>query len=337
MITDFKKQPRILWYLLAFVLQGLLFVLPGIHPEVSADPYAGPLYAFTGISEWLPIWRIILSFILIYSTGVLADQLLSLSNIYIYKNALPLFFWVLFCCIYPGFIYPGAAHLSLFLLLGGMAMIFRMHNTKYSLNLSFLCGVLFAVSGLLYMPSILFVLFTLSATASIKPFRLRDWISTLLGCSAVFLYTAMYYYFTDTPPLAFRKLPGLQPPEGYLSIFRTGWSVWILVALSGGLMNLALLNIFNDYNTFKIFSRRVFLVCILMPIFVLLQIILTAGNDSSFLLYLCFPFAVLCTQLFLDLRNPRAGYVILILILLAVFYAQWDYYYGKIITIKLVH
>lgn len=317
--------------LLVIVLRAGNFFYPA--EKSSAD---GVLYPFLHVEDWPVFVQTLAGIGLTLLNLFLFDFVLTRFNLMGNLSGLPVFFFAIIASLHPsmGNISPGLTALP-FIVLGfwGLLNNFGEKRGQYS---AFWAGLSFGFSALLYFPYIVFIPFAITSLSVMKPATGREYIALVLGLVLPFGWTYSLFFLTDYPIPTISKV-------GYadLSMFAKGisksWGVWLSAFTIFGLMNLGLLNLVKTFNANKIIVRRFFTVLIILPAFLLAGIGLSSQPSPDIFWPLVFPFTILLSRLFPEIKNPGLQKLLIGILFITMILARFDFYFGGSFTFKLVN
>ncbi len=194
---------------------------------------------------------------------VFALLVLNLNSKYIFIQERT-FMPVLFLGLLVGFPDSGLVltPVALFSLLFVFALnrIFSSYRKDQALSNFFEASFFIGVGSFFWLPGIIFILVVFAGLAVFRQFNWREWVVSVFGFLAPFVFFELYQLFfndrswvlADAILLAFRTTG---PYVGTLSKFNLIFIVYV-----GFLVFLGSLKILQHYNSFKIHSRKIFIV-----------------------------------------------------------------------------
>ena len=307
------------------------FILP-----IPPSPNMGPLYTLMQVDAWPLTLQTTVCILLIISCGALLDVIISRFNFLGSISGYPVIFFGVFASLHPvmGTMAPGLAAL-LFIILGILAFMINFGQSHGQFS-AWASGVCFALASLLYTPFVLFIPFAITSMVVLKPARWREYAAQVLGFGLPYGIFYSILYLADIPFPAWDK-PGYADIFKFIHGFSFSWGFWLAAITCFVLLNIALLNIFRTFNTYKIITRRFFTIVILIPAFLIPASVWPQIPDTEVWWPVVIPFSVLMGRLFLDIKKPAFARLILIILILVMLLARFDYYFGSGFTFKLVN
>lgn len=328
-----KNKPLAILFALGIMLLLHIgnFVVPS--PQVQSS---GQLYQLIGCSAWHTALNAALALLLIIISGALFDLILTRFNFLGNISGYPILFFALFASLHPSMGSLSPALLSLpFIVLGLWALAIN-YGQKHGQFSSLAIGLCFSIASLLYPPFIVLFFFGVTSLAIIKPAHWREFTALVIGFGLPYGIFYSLLYLTDTPVIAWEK-PGYDNLVRYFDGFKPTWGFWLSVITCFAVLNLALLNVVNTFNTYKIITRRFFTLIILLPAFLIVASAWPQVPDVDVWWPVVLPFSVLVARLFIDLQKVQFARLIFFLLLLVALLARFDYYFGSTFTYKLVN
>lgn len=316
------------------VVLAVLLRIGNFLEAVPAAPGAGPLYVLTRADLWPPYLQASVGLGLLALCATLLDMMLSRFNLLGVISGYPVLFFAVFASLHPVMGGISAALMALpFVVMGiwGLMVNFGQKHGQFSILAT---GLAFATASLFYYPFIILIPYGIVALAVLKPASWREFTSLILGFGLPYGFFYSILYLTDYPMPLLGKI-GYADLEAFVGGFSPSWGFWLAAGVCFGTLNLALANILNTYNTYKIITRRFISIGILIPAFLIPASALPPSPDAGVWWPVAIPFAVLMGRLFLDLKKVAYARLIFILLLLVALLARFDYYFGDLISFKL--
>jgi hypothetical protein len=157
-----------------------------------------------------------------------------------------------------------------------------LYNVPKAGNVIFNIGLLLGIATLIYHPAIVFMVLIIFALFIMRPFRIQEWVISLLGITTPYYFLALALYFTDQwhwknilPAISF-ALPGMPT-----SVFTTiSIALLVIPFVVGGYF------VQNNLNKMLIQVRKgwsLLLICLIIS----LSVILINGSNSYVNWILC--------------------------------------------------
>ncbi len=334
-MLNLLKTNRPLSFVAIFVMQLLMYLNEFIQARPISNSSKMPLYQLVYQNINNPYVGLVISFCLVFLGGLLFDFLLSRFSFFEKGNSFPGFFYVLFHAIHPSFLQLNPVHFAEIFLLLNFWSIMAAFGKDEAIYPGLNSGMLTSIATLFWLPALLFHLFNFFAFVIIKPFRPKEHAAGAVGAIVPFIWAASLLFIinhnTDfIPQLALTQSSAF---KGILDAYAGSFVIFAMFFI---LLNLSLLNVINDYITFKIFSRRIFLIAMILPIFMLVGYLISEEISGPQLLLLGPTIAILPARLFLDLRHAFSAKIIVAVLLLVWAYVQYEQYFSNVFHIKLV-
>jgi len=135
------------------------------------------------------ILNILIAFILVNFTNT--DRFVNKAN-YLIGMA-----YILITSFLPAFNLFSSNLLASVLMLLTFRLLFRSYHVGSAKSHMFNAGLLISVASLLFLPSIIFLLWGFIALLVLRPFRITEWIILLLGIIMPYYFYAAYLFLTD--------------------------------------------------------------------------------------------------------------------------------------------
>ena len=236
-----KRSPLNVLLLLVFALlvKIPLFTAPRVPVSSAHD---GALYV--ELLRWLhasgmatPLFYSVLTFVLLFVQAVLLNFFFSQQKMLNQGTDLPGMTYLLLTSLFPQWSYFSAPLLMNLLVLYLLQLLFRLYNHGEGRAALFNMGFLIGSANFLYAPSFLLVFWVLPAMAIMRPFRIQDWLLTLLGLLSPFYFYGVWLFLTDRSPLApFLIFTNWQFPDlPTIAFWKVGALLLLLLPLLAGL------------------------------------------------------------------------------------------------------
>lgn len=226
MIGIFKQKTAANFFLL--LILGLLIKLPMfIHPHVPVfQGNEGMLYHL--LMQYLkpfgntyPALYSILAFILLYSQAVVLNRLFNNQRMMNRSTYLVGVSYLLITSLFPEWNYFSAPLLLNTFLIIIIAEIFKLYQQQKALGKIFNTGLLAGIISLIYLPSVVFLLWIFMGLLVMRSFRINEWLLCLMGFLAPYYFYGIYLFLTDQ--WDFQKLL----PHFHIAAFKVEQSLWV--------------------------------------------------------------------------------------------------------------
>jgi hypothetical protein len=201
MIIHFHKKPfnSQLFIFILFIL--LLWVDVMIYPlEPASLSFQTPLYTgLTILLQKIPVrLNVALTFLLIVAQAVIINSSLINHKIIGRNTLLPFLIYVVLMSYSPAVqtVHPVLIA-NLFLLLAlnlNLSIYLKTEPYKEIFN----CTFFISLASLFYLPSLIYLILVWASLLIYRISSLREWIITISGLLAPYLFIAFYYYWTDS-------------------------------------------------------------------------------------------------------------------------------------------
>lgn len=267
----------------------------------------------------LLMWVVGAAFFILFSLLVL-----NLNSKYIFIQERT-FMPVLFLGLLVGFPNAGlsftpVAFFSLFFVFA-LNRIFNSYRQDHALANYFEAAFLVGFGSFFWLPGLLFILVVFAGLAVFRQFNWREWVVTVVGFFTPVVFYDLYQLFINNTPWAFAKavtvcfqtsIPGVT-----LSPFNLAF-----IAYVGFLVLLGSIRVLKQYDSFKIRSRKIFIVFFWMFVCSLLSFWLLGGVSYEIIFLGGAPASYLLTHFFSVDRNPSRFQAILFTLFIILAFLQ---------------
>lgn len=139
----------------------------------------------------------VLAFLVIYLQASLLNRICIDQKMMAKPNYLPGMAYMLLSSLFVEWNYFSAPLLVNTLLILIFSMMVDLYNSSKALSKIFNIGLLMGLVTLIYQPAIVFVLIIPFALFIMRPFRIREWLTGLLGLTVPYYFLAMEPLFTN--------------------------------------------------------------------------------------------------------------------------------------------
>ncbi|MBM3915120.1 MAG: hypothetical protein FJ348_03660 [Sphingomonadales bacterium] len=236
-----KRSPLNVLLLLIFtaVVKIPLLLTPRMPEQSVADGtvYLALLDGLQRSGVGTPLFYSVLSLSMLFAHALLLNFFFSQQKMLQHGTDLPGMSYLLLTSLFPQWSYWSAPLLMNGIVLYMLFLLFRLYNRSDVGAALFNMGVLLGASYFLYKPFFLLVLWVLPAIAFMRPFRLQDWMLTLLGLITPFYFYGVWLFLTDQwqgqslLSIAAWKLPDIEA----IAFWKAGALLLLLLPLLAGL------------------------------------------------------------------------------------------------------
>ena len=202
MVGIFKqKNPgnALLLLVYALVLKFSVFIHPAVPVLHKEDNYLYRLilYALDSVFHNAPVFFSVLTFFLIFTQATLFNRICNYHKILPKPNYLPGMSYILITSLLPDW-----NHFSSPLLLNSIMVwiwyrMIGLYNNNRPDAAIFNIGMLTGIVTLLYIPSFIFLLLVFFALLTMRPFRIREWLTGLLGFTFPYYFLFIILFITN--------------------------------------------------------------------------------------------------------------------------------------------
>lgn len=150
--------------------------------------------------DWLrePVWLPALSTtVLIWIQALLINALIARNRLASELNLFPGLFYILVCSALPVFQEFSPIHLANTFLILAIGQLFRVYKQNRCMDHLFNSGLLVGLASLFYSPYWLFLIPILFGLNSLRAFRLREWLGTIIGALVPILWLLIVGFLND--------------------------------------------------------------------------------------------------------------------------------------------
>jgi len=167
--------------------------------DVIYSPVNAPLY---DIVKWFlddnPIFKIILSFLLLIGQSILFKMLLSSNDLSPKNSILPSFLYVLLMSSFAGFQSIHPLLFANFFLIAALQIILTTYSKPDGYEQVFNATFFVALGSMFYFPVVFFIFFIWLVFLVFSLLKWREWIISLLGFITPYLFLFSYYFLSNT-------------------------------------------------------------------------------------------------------------------------------------------
>ena len=131
--------------------------------------------------------------------------------------------YVLLTGLFPEWSVISPALLANFLLIWIYIKLTRLYNNPAPKTLLFNIGLLVAIMVLCYHPTVMVVSVVLFALGIMRPFKLQEWFTLIMGMVLPYYFLASGLYLTNQLPLISNWLPDWEIPTQLTPLTRAEW------------------------------------------------------------------------------------------------------------------
>jgi Family of unknown function (DUF6427) len=234
-----KRSPvNVVWLLVfAIAIKLPLFLRPQSPVLQVDDP---PLYR--ALVQWIqqtgtlaPAFFSFLSFIFSVSIALLLNYFFQQQKMASRPTDLPGMSYLLLSSFFPDWSYLSSASLTSLLLVYLLFSLFRLYNQSEVRRSLFNMGLVVGLSPFIFSPTLLLGIWLLAAILIMRPFRVKEFLLTLLGVFTPFYFFGVWLFVTDRWSTT-HWLPemGIHVPVIQSSVWVAGAAFLLLIPLLVG-------------------------------------------------------------------------------------------------------
>ncbi len=304
MILRFFKKNFVLQLILFFLFAVLLWLDGFIFPKAAAENWINtPFYHYIiYLFGLLPaIIGVLFAFFLLLGQALILNQTIINTKLMPRNTFMLAFIYVLLMSYTPDSLRLHPVLIANFFLILSFRTIINMYNLKEPYIETFNAGLLITIASLIYLPSLLSIIFLGSLFLIYRIFDIRVWIISVLGVITPFLFLFTYYFWFDKTKVFF---------EEYVFFFKNiqsfnfenQTSYYVFGAVISFLTLISLGKIIGDSPS-KVINIRKMLGLIISFAFITLITYLYAGSFSPFHVMISFiPISIMVAYFFMYSR-----------------------------------
>ena len=202
MVAIFKQKSQANAFVLliyALVLKFSIFIHPSVPNVRPEDSYLFThlLLGLVSVFKGMPIVFSVITFLLLFTQATLFNRICNHQKIFPKPNFLPGMSYVLITSLIPSWNYFSAPLLVNSIMIWVFYQMTELYSTHRSDTSIFNIGVLTGLVTLIYQPAISFLLLLFFALLVMRPFRLREWVMSLLGFTTPYYFLFIVLYLTN--------------------------------------------------------------------------------------------------------------------------------------------
>lgn len=212
-------------------IYGILLKLAWfIHPDIPvAQKTDGFLFAefisrLKSVGTSLPLIYPIISYLLLFTQAITFNRLINDQRLMQKPNYLPAMSYLLITSMFREWNVLTTPLLINTLLIWVWARMSNLSVNNTPKTTLFNIGMMIGVSTFFYFPSLAFAALIIFALIVTRPFKLQEWIISLIGIATPWYFLLSFLYLTD-------KLKGYKMPEFEVSYPRFAQNTWSFAAI----------------------------------------------------------------------------------------------------------
>ncbi len=325
MLSFFKSNNPavVIFYIIYLVLFRLIFFFTA--PEADFvfqyhEPLSNCLFGFLKINSLnFGIVSLSLGGVLCFMQALFINNIVNENKMLPKKNYMAGAVFIIFASFFKESLLLSPSSIALIFLILCSARIFALLRKEKSYGDIFDIGFLAALASLFYFPCIIFVLFAYIGLATVRPFKLREWLGVFTGFLAPFLLVFTYYFWNDRTTEMFLSMANIHAEGWLMGIGLTAIDKILIVTLAAcTAASLVLLPsaLYSSLIQVRKFSNTLILFIVLAAAAMLLQ---QSIRLSHFVLF-SLPLAIFAAMILMHIKRnwiPEVIHIILILFVLS--------------------
>lgn len=298
MLIRFFRKDYIMQYVALLLLQ-LFFWLPAfIFPEHNYQHYqsfTSPGFNLTiSMIGNSPLLCTIIAFIIVFFSAIILNKALENNQLVTKNNLITAFIYIVFMSSRPALLslYPTLIA-NLFIVIA-LYQIFTLYMEKEAYSKIFNISILLAIGSLFYFEMIVLLIFLWLTFNIYRIYFWREWVIPILGFLTVYLFLAVYYFWTDQLGPAIEHYHSHLKAFYYFEFNFTFDYISMFVNAAVYLLALAaLINLVARLNEYNISVRKHYLSSIILLLISSLIILLVGSADSTNVSLILIPMSII--------------------------------------------
>lgn len=200
MIGLFKqKNPgnALILLIYALVLKFPMFLHPSAPDRNGNYLYRLLLNGLDTISQKNMFFYSVLAFLLLFSQATLFNRIFNHLKLLAKPNYLAGMSYILVTSLLPDWNHFSAPLLINSLLIWIWYRMVSLYNVQFPLSSVFNIGLLTGIVTLIYLPAVAFLILMFFALLIMRPFRVREWVMSLVGFTSPYYFLLIFLYLTN--------------------------------------------------------------------------------------------------------------------------------------------
>lgn len=328
MLSFFKSNNPavVIFYIIYLVLFRLIFFFTPPEAEFVFqyhEPLSNALFGFLKINSLnFGIMSFSLGGVLCFMQALFINNIVNENKMLPKKNYLAGAVFIIFVSFFKESLLLSPASIALTFLILCTARIFALIRKEKSYGDIFDIGFLAAVATLFYFPCIIFVLFAYIGLATVRPFKLREWIGVLVGFIVPFFLTFTFYFWNDRTTEMFLSMANIHVEGWLLGIGLTAAdkiSIITMAVCTAASLVLLPSALYSSLIQVRKFSNTLILFIVLASAAMLLQ---QSIRLSHFVLF-SLPLGIIVAMILMHIKRKWIAEVIHLILLLFVLSMQF--------------
>lgn len=275
---------------------------------------------FSGLADFSnshPLFAHCCGIILSLAQAFFLNYIINHHQVLTKKSWLPaLLFMVLSACS-PGLLGFFPEMIAGLLLLVALHFLLGTYRADRAFTAVFNAGFFIGFAGLIYAPSLLFVLFGFVVILILRPFIWREWIIYLVGVFIPWIYSGVYFFWNDQlREMSYRVL--IDPVKHRDFFLKLPVEYYSLSAVAALLLLVAAGRFIAGSGTSTLKTKKSVSVMIWFLVFSLLAVLPAQNFAVAGFLFCLYPVSLFISNYFLLARRTWIAEIIFILLLLSI-------------------
>lgn len=220
----------------------------------------------------------IMAYLFVFLQAILLNTFVNKHKMFGKPNYLPAFAYIVITALRPEWWVFSSALLLNTAIIPVWNNLVGLYKSLHAKSILFSTGLIIGLCSFLYFPAMLFFLLLLVSVLIMRPFRLPEWITGILGLITPYYFLLSVSFLTDTWNLK-TFLP--VPSWSLVPLVRDRWTFVLILFISVGLL-LGFYYLLNYMNRLAINSRKAWN---LLFYYLILALVLPFLSDSVNLSY----------------------------------------------------
>lgn len=325
MVLKFFKSIRPATIVMIFVCGGLIWLRSFIFPaEVVFSFEADPMPLAQLLYRFLPAHNILSSILAFFLWMIHSFLLVRLNTKFFFLNErsfLPAFFFILSSGIFLPLQRLNPVIISSLILLITLERIFISNRQVKTVFSFFDAGLLIGIGSLFYANFIFYFAIVWIGLILIRPFKWREWLSSVIGLVTPFVFTASYYCLRNDDIIDFfnKCTRNINLPFEYVHF---DLPVITLLSYTGIMIVVASFQMIWIFSTKKVSSRKFFKLVFWVFILTIGFYFAIPSASIELLIFLFIPVSYLLTNFFLCLKTRWLGEILFLIFFAGIIFIQ---------------
>ena len=326
MILRIFKSIQPTTIVLIFVFGGLIWLRSIISPsEIVFSFEADPMPLAQLLYRFLPANTILSSILAFFLWMIHSFLLVRLNTKFVFleeRSFLPAFFFILGSGIFLPLQRMNPVIISSLLLLFAIERIFISNRQVKTVFSFFDAGLLIGIGSLFYANFIFYFAIVWLGLVLIRPFKWREWLSSVIGLVTPFVFTASYYYLRNDDIIDFfnQCIRNINLPFEYVYF---DLPVIIYLSYTGILIVVASFQMIRVFSTKKVSSRKFFKLVFWVFILTIGFYFAIPSASIELLIFLFIPVSYLLTNFFLGVKTRWLGEILFLIFFAGIIFIQF--------------